>query len=126
LFVFLTVNQDFGLKSHEVVVNYRAGEQAAKEYFIDDQDLPPIVHAEAFGDPNQERLTSPETLLLQARMLLATELGKDPLLRKDVRERFKHDGLVSVVPAEKGLTKIDDHHPYSVCLKSLLWSISRS
>jgi transcriptional accessory protein Tex/SPT6 len=64
-------------------------------------------------------LTPPELLLQQARMILATELGKDPLLRKDIRERFKLDGLVTVVPTEKGLTKIDDHHPYNVCLNSL-------
>ena len=84
------------------------------QFFVEDQDLPPSVHAEAFGDPNHERFISPEHLLQQARMLLATELGKDPLLRKDVRDRFKQDGLITVVPSEKGLTKIDDHHPYNV------------
>ena len=109
------MQKDFGLKPHEIVINYLSGEQTTKEYFVEDQDLPPFVHAEAFGDPNQERFVSPELLLQQARMLLATELGKDPLLRKDVRERFKHDGVVTVAPTEKGLTKIDDHHPYNVC-----------
>jgi transcription elongation factor SPT6 len=94
-----------------VIVNFRRRNAAT---FDGDQDLPPLVHAEAFGDPNQERYLSPESLLQQARMLLATEIGKDPLLRKDVRELFKTDGLVTIRPTEKGITKIDDHHPYNV------------
>lgn len=118
------------MNPHEIVVNYRAGEQAVKEYFVDDQDLPPIVHAEAFGDPNQERSHPAEILLQQARMLLATELGKDPILRKDTRELFKTDGLITVMPTEKGLTKIDEHHPYNVSDKSLIfvsyWLFSNS
>jgi transcription elongation factor SPT6 len=47
-------------------------------------------------------------------MILATELGKDPLLRQEMRNRFKRDAVVSVQPTERGITKIDEHHPYFV------------
>jgi transcription elongation factor SPT6 len=95
-------------------MNYRAAGSSTKEYFVEDQDFIPRVHAEAFGDPNGEQQSEPAQLLQQARMLLATELGKDPLLRKDIRQRFKLDGVVTVSPTEKGISKIDEHHPYNV------------
>ena len=47
-------------------------------------------------------------------MILATELGKDPLLRQEMRNRFRNEALVSVQPTERGVTKIDEHHPYFV------------
>jgi transcription elongation factor SPT6 len=97
-------------------VNYRASDTTTKDYFVEDQDLPPSVYAEAYGDPNQEQSSYPDQLLQQARMLIAFELGKDPLLRKDIRERFKEDGVVSVTPTERGLTKIDEHHLFYVSL----------
>jgi transcription elongation factor SPT6 len=47
-------------------------------------------------------------------MIVATELGRDPLLRKEIRSWFKTAGLVSVLPTERGISKIDDHHRYYV------------
>lgn len=45
-------------------------------------------------------------------MILATELGKDPLLRQEMRNRFRNEALISVQPTERGIAKIDEHHPY--------------
>jgi transcription elongation factor SPT6 len=47
-------------------------------------------------------------------MILSTELGKDPLLRKEIRELFKTQGRISVLPTDKGMSKIDQYHPYYV------------
>lgn len=47
-------------------------------------------------------------------MLLSTELGKDPLLRSQMRKLFKEEARVTVEPTERGITKIDENHPYFV------------
>ncbi|KZT42027.1 transcription elongation factor Spt6 [Sistotremastrum suecicum HHB10207 ss-3] len=103
---------DFGLKSHEIALNALSIGKSTKDFFPEDPDLPPLVHAEAFADPNNEKAEAPEYLLQQARLLISTELGKDPLLRREIRARFKEDATVTITPTEKGLNKIDEHHPY--------------
>jgi DhnA family fructose-bisphosphate aldolase class Ia len=40
-------------------------------------------------------------------MIMATELGKDPLLRKKIRELFRREGRISVLPTDKGMIKTD-------------------
>ena len=47
-------------------------------------------------------------------MIIATELGKDPLLRQAIRDVFKTDALISVTPTERGIAKIDEHNQYYV------------
>jgi hypothetical protein len=49
-------------------------------------------------------------------MILSTELGKDPLLRQEMRDTFKEHAVVSVLPTERGKLKIDEHHAYYVGL----------
>lgn len=56
---------------------------------------------------------SPQMLLSMAKLILVTELGRDPLLKKHVRDRLTNNGIVSVQPSEKGLNKVDDQHPYN-------------
>ncbi|OAX41960.1 transcription elongation factor Spt6 [Rhizopogon vinicolor AM-OR11-026] len=99
----------FGIKPHDVVYNFVAQENA---HFVDDQELNPIAFAEQFTDLDATVPQTAEDLLRRARMILATELGKDPLLRQAMRDLFKTDALISVLPTERGLAKIDDHHPY--------------
>jgi len=77
-----------------------------------------LVYAEQFIETDDNKETTPEELLRRARLILSTELGKDPLLRKEVRELFKAHGRLSVLPTEKGMLKIDDHHPYYVSLRT--------
>jgi transcription elongation factor SPT6 len=81
---------------------------------VEDQELNPVAFAEQYVDPDPSKAQSPEQLLGRARMILATELGKDPLLRKDVRKLFQEEALISVEPTERGTNKIDDHHSYYV------------
>ena len=86
--------------------------------FIEEQDLSPIAFAEQFVDPDPVKAQTPEELLRRARMILATELGKDPLLRQEMRNRFKAEALVSILPTERGVAKIDEHHKYFVSAKA--------
>ncbi|KZT09507.1 transcription elongation factor SPT6 [Laetiporus sulphureus 93-53] len=101
--------EGFGIQPQEVALNFVSGNNT---YFIEDQELNPIAYAEQFADPDAGRAQSPEELLSRARMILATELGKDPLLRQEIRTVFKSDALVSVLPTERGVMKIDEHNPY--------------
>lgn len=83
-------------------------------HFVEDQELNPQTYAEQFADPDASRAQSAEQLLGRARMILATELGKDPLLRQRIRDAFKNDAVVSVLPTERGVAKIDEFHPFFV------------
>jgi transcription elongation factor SPT6 len=108
----------FGIRPHEIVMNYVSG---TKSYWVDDQDLAPESYAEQFIDPDPTKALPVSELLRRARMIIATELGKDPLLRQVVRQKFKAFARVSVLPTERGLNKIDEHHPYFVRLYFSMW-----
>ncbi|KAF8892531.1 SH2 domain-containing protein [Infundibulicybe gibba] len=101
--------QGFGIAPHQVVLNFRASHHL---HFVDDQELNPVVYAEQFADPDPSKAQLPEELLRRARMIISTELGKDPLLRNEMRRLFKEEARISVEPTERGITKIDDHHLY--------------
>ena len=85
---------------------------------MEEQDSEPLVFADQFVDPDPSKALAPEELLRRARMILATELGKDPILRQEMRNRFKADALITVTPTERGIAKIDEFHPYFVRLPS--------
>jgi transcription elongation factor SPT6 len=78
-------------------------------HFVEDNDLSPLAFAEQYVDPDPTKAQNPEILLRQARMILATELGVDPLLRKYVRDQFKLHAQFSVLPTERGQAKIDEY-----------------
>ncbi|KAJ1309768.1 hypothetical protein OPQ81_006534 [Rhizoctonia solani] len=94
---------DFGLPPHQIAINF----SGQKVHFPDDQDLPPRVYAEQFIT---ESCPTAEDALATARMIIATELGRDPQLREAIRNQFKDQALLSCEPTEKGKTKIDEAH----------------
>jgi transcription elongation factor SPT6 len=102
--------QAYGIRTHDVVLNYVAD---SKLHFIDDNELSPEALADQYIDPDGNSQTA-ETTLARARMILATELGKDPLLRQEVRALFKNQALVSCVPTERGIVKINEFSPWFV------------
>ncbi|TFY83720.1 hypothetical protein EWM64_g301 [Hericium alpestre] len=101
--------EGFGIKPHEIVLNFTS---PATAHFVEDQDLNPEAYADQFVDPDPLKAQTPAELLRRARMIIATELGKDPLLRQEMRKQFKEDARISVLPTERGINKIDEHHPY--------------
>ena len=74
----LTYGKGFGIRPHNVVMNYVSG---TKSYWVDDQDLTPESYAERFLDSNPAKALPASELLRRARMIISTELGKDPFLR---------------------------------------------
>jgi len=100
-----------------VVLNFLA---SAQVHFISDQELNPRVYAEQFVDSDHSKALTPEELLRRARMIQSTELGKDPLLRNQMRKIFQEEGRISVEPTERGLVKINENHRYFVRTTVLL------
>jgi transcription elongation factor SPT6 len=83
---------------------------------VQDQELNPTIYAEQFADPDPIKVQTPEELLRRARLILSTELGKDPLLRDHIRRLFREEAQITVEPTERGIVKIDQNHPYNVRL----------
>lgn len=77
-------------------------------HFPEEQELSPLAYAEQFVDPDPSKAQSPEELLRRARMIISTELGKDPILRQEIRSLFKSHAQVSVLPTERGISKITE------------------
>jgi transcription elongation factor SPT6 len=99
----------FGIQPHHIVHNFMTSNMV---HFVEDQDLSPSIYAEQFCFSGAQS-SSPEELLRQARLIISTELGKDPLLRREIRKLFQQEALVTVLPTEKGISKIDETHFYN-------------
>lgn len=89
---------------------------------MEEQELHPLVLAEQFVDPDPAKGETAETLLARARLILATEIGKDPLMRQQIRTLFKDDASIYVEPTPKGLSKISEYDPEFV-RSLLLWHV---
>lgn len=105
------------------MANFIASERL---YFVQDQELNPTIYAEQFADPDPVKVQTPEGLLRRARLILSTELGKDPQLRDHIRKIFKEDAQITVEPTERGIVKIDQNHPYNVRLPTNLLKCAHS
>lgn len=101
--------EGYGIRPHEVVQNFISLD---RPNFVEDQELNPTAFAEQFVNSDSLVPQTPAELLRRARMIFATELGKDPLLRQTIRDFFKVEAQISVQPTERGINKIDEHHPY--------------
>ncbi|KAI3479482.1 hypothetical protein L1887_58500 [Cichorium endivia] len=65
------------------------------------------VHRAAWG------AQSPEIALAKAKMMLSQEIGKDPILKREIRQLFKDAAEINIEPTERGMTVIDDQHLYA-------------
>ncbi|WFD35619.1 Transcription elongation factor spt6 [Malassezia cuniculi] len=87
----------FGLSAQALAANV----SGARVHVPDDDASPP-------ADVARELNTS----LTQARTLLSHEIGREPLLRKEARALFRSSALLDVEPTERGMSRIDEGHPY--------------
>ena len=88
---------------------------AKHTHTVKDVNLDPISFAEQFVLLGNDDMRFVEDHFRGARTIISTELGKDPLIKQEFRNIFKSDAQISVLPTEKGLSRIDEHHPYFVC-----------
>ena len=96
---------------HNVVLNFIMNKKLHPSL---DPEIPPLAYAEQFISDAPGSAKTAEGQLETARMILATELGKDPLLRLEIRKVFQSNAVISVTPTERGMEKIDEFHPYNV------------
>ncbi|KAA1099287.1 Transcription elongation factor spt6 [Puccinia graminis f. sp. tritici] len=57
---------------------------------------------------------NPRKAIEAAKFILSTDIGRDPLLKKHVRQLFRNHGVVTVAPTESGIHKINELHPYFI------------
>ncbi|KAF7294872.1 Transcription elongation factor Spt6 [Mycena indigotica] len=98
----------FGIAAPEIVQNFLS---SSNVNFLVEQELNPLVYAEQFVNPDPMQAETPDELLRKARMILATELGKDPLLRAQMRDTFRSEGRVTIHPTDTGILKISEDDP---------------
>ena len=97
-----------GLTSSQLAANVAGG---IKQFVPDDDESAPLTVADEFIGAAPGATTA-EAALALARTLLAHEIGKEPALRREVRTLFRTSALLDVEPTERGMTRIDEAHPY--------------
>ena len=65
--------------------------------FVEDQELNPITFTKQFTTSNLVVSQTLEEVLWYTRMILATELGKDPLLQQSMQDLFRTKAQISVM-----------------------------
>ncbi|KAI6096611.1 hypothetical protein EDD16DRAFT_1527922 [Pisolithus croceorrhizus] len=84
----------FGIWPCKVIQNFISLD---RPNIVEDQELNPTTFTEQFVDPSDPIIPQTSTELLHcAQMILATELGKDPLLRQMIHELFNIEAQISV------------------------------
>lgn len=70
---------------------------------------------------NFRRLSDSEEVLKAAKFMVATQISRDPLVRKTVRAVFYERALLNVSPTKKGFKEIDESHPVYRFLINAMW-----
>ena len=99
----------FGLSIDEVAENLAAGD--SKLHFTEDAEQDPAQVASEYANVDLSFFEA-DDVVNATRTILITEIGKHPIIRKFVREFYKHHAAMTVEPTERGVTKIDEQHPY--------------
>jgi len=112
------------IPADDLVENFIADER--KHVFHDDiENQPPdevllnhyLEHRSAEEELNDTKIGLDNDDLLQKqtryiKLLLSHEIGKQPKLKRVVRELFKNKGVISVEPTEIGTSRIEERHAY--------------
>ncbi|OAV88590.1 hypothetical protein PTTG_01510 [Puccinia triticina 1-1 BBBD Race 1] len=104
------LSKEISISARELTTNFLNHE---KRHQKDNPPLQPLSYAETFCDPDTE-FEEPKKVIEAAKFILSTDIGRDPLLKKHVRQLFRDHGVVTVTPTESGMHKINELHPYFV------------
>ncbi|MBW0479878.1 hypothetical protein O181_019593 [Austropuccinia psidii MF-1] len=99
---------EISISARDLTVNYL---ERKKIHFKKDSSLLPLIYAETFCDQDTEFDDAKKTLEA-AKLIISSDIGRDPLLKKRVRQLFQDYGVVTVTPTESGMIKINELHPY--------------
>lgn len=95
----------FGLTPAQFGENLRDNYQ---RHEVDQEQTEPLDLAREF---ESRQFTQPEDILKAVKFMVATQLAREPLVRKCVRETFFEKAKIDVKPTKKGLKEIDENHP---------------
>lgn len=96
----------FGLTAHDFAAN--ATKEGSRQYIDDPNDKPEDM-ADGLLDSN---FSNGNHAMKAARAMFAEEITMSPKVRKFIRQSFYENGVIDCYRTEKGLKKIDEHHPY--------------
>ncbi len=86
------------------------GENLHDGYQKTDVDQDPSDPLEAAAEYVCEKFPKAEDVITASKYMMATEIAKDPLVRKVTREVFFERAVISVQPTKKGIKEIDENH----------------
>jgi transcription elongation factor SPT6 len=112
-----------------------------RRHFVDDPPNQPQDYAEAWVNPSLPQFASvdivlegmcdrrvpkciPLTFRTAAKYLVIYEIANQAPLKKAIRRAYRDHGLLSVVPTEQGIAKIDQLNPAYVRIR--LSSVTKS
>lgn len=62
-------------------------------------------------------LKNPGDVLKAVKFMVSTQISREPLVRKVLREAFFERAKLNVIPTKKGIKEIDENHPcFRYCL----------
>ncbi|KAJ5110787.1 hypothetical protein N7532_001322 [Penicillium argentinense] len=96
----------FGISAHDFAQN--ASKEGRRQYTEDPSEGPEQL-ADQFVD---EDFASSSHVLKAAKSMFTEELALNPKMRKVLRQVYYQTGVVDCHRTEKGLRRIDEHHPY--------------
>ena len=94
----------FGLSAENFGENLKDGYQKV------DVEGDPSEPLEAAQDYINEKFSKPEDVLTAAKFMVATQISRDPTIRKEVRDAFYERATLNVEPTKKGMKEIDENH----------------
>ncbi|XP_065201238.1 transcription elongation factor SPT6 [Planococcus citri] len=99
----------FGLKPEQFAENFRDNYQ---RHDVEQEEIEPIELAQEYKGPI---LQTSEDVLKAVKYMVATQISREPLVRKVLRDAFFERAKLNVIPTKKGIKEIDENHTcYSV------------
>ncbi|CAL8073118.1 unnamed protein product [Orchesella dallaii] len=95
----------FGMSSAKFAENLR------DNYLRNEVHQYPVDPLEAAKELLSEGFKTPEEVLKAAKLMLATQISREPDVRRCVREAFFERATISCCPTKKGQKEIDEAHP---------------
>ncbi|XP_071442779.1 transcription elongation factor SPT6 isoform X2 [Hetaerina americana] len=95
----------FGLSPEQFAENLRDNYQ---RHEVEQDPVEPSDVAREYITP---QFSTPDDVLRAAKFMVATQLSREPLVRRCVRETFFERAKITVRPTKKGMKEIDENHP---------------
>ena len=94
----------FGLSAENFGENLKDGYQKV------DVEGDPHEPQEAAAEYTNEKFRDANDVLTAAKFLVATQIAREPTVRKEVRDAFYDRATLDVCPTKKGMKEIDENH----------------